>query len=50
MQIGDHIVFIKEGKKIWEGNKEHIMNTNNQDLNSFVFASEIFKRLKKSIG
>ncbi len=47
MQIGDHILFIKEGKKIWEGNKEQIMDTDNKDLNDFVFSSELFKRLKK---
>ena len=50
MQIGDHIIFIKQGKKMWEGNKEEIMNTNNKDLNDFVFSSEIFKRLKKSLS
>ena len=32
------------------GNKEEIMNTNNKDLNKFIFASEIFKRLKKSLS
>ena len=48
MQIGDHIIFIKEGKKIWEGNKEQIMDTDNKDLNDFVFSSELFKRLKKN--
>ena len=50
MQIGDHIIFIKEGKKMWEGGKEQIMNTDNKALNDFVFASEIFKRLKKSLA
>ena len=35
---------------MWEGNKEEIMNTNNKDLNDFVFSSEIFKRLKKSLS
>ena len=48
MQIGDHIIFIKEGKKVWEGNKEQIMDTDNKDLNDFVFSSELFKRLKKN--
>ncbi len=50
MQIGDQIIFIKEGKKMWEGHKEEIMNTNNKYLNDFIFSSEIFKRLKKSIS
>jgi len=50
MQIGDHIVFIKEGRKMWEGNKEQIINADNKDLNDFIFSSEIFKRLKKSLS
>ena len=41
--------YSKEGKKIWEGSKEHNMDTNNKDLNDFIFSSEIFKRLKKSL-
>ena len=49
MQIGDHIIFIKEGKKIWEGSRDQIMNTENKDLNDFIFSSEIFTRLKKSL-
>jgi len=49
MQIGDHILFIKEGEKIWEGNKQQIMNTQNKDLNNFIFSSEIFRRLKQSL-
>ena len=46
MQIGDHIIFIKEGVKKWEGSKNEIMNSDNKDLNKFIFASEVFKRLK----
>ena len=46
MQIGDYIIFIKEGKKLWEGSKDEIMNSTNKDLNKFIFSSEIFRRLK----
>jgi len=47
MQIGDHIIFIKQGEKKWEGSKNEIMNCENKDLNKFIFASEVFKRLKE---
>ena len=47
MQIGDYIIFIKEGKKIWEGSRDEIMNSSNKDLNKFIFSSEIFRRLKE---
>ena len=46
MQIGDHIIFIKQGRKKWEGSRNEIMNSENKDLNKFIFASEIFRRLK----
>ena len=47
MQIGDRIIFIKKGQKKWEGSRNQIMNSDNKDLNKFVFASEIFRRLKE---
>lgn len=48
MQIGDNIAFIYNGVIWWEGNKEELIHSNNKELNNFVFASELFKRLKKS--
>ena len=48
MQIGENIAFIYHGVIWWEGNKEELIHSNNKELNNFVFASELFKRLKKS--
>lgn len=48
MQIGENIAFIYNGVIWWEGNKEELIHSNNKELNNFVFASELFKRLKKS--
>jgi phospholipid/cholesterol/gamma-HCH transport system ATP-binding protein len=47
MNIGEKIIFINNGKKEWEGNKDGIMNSQNKDLNDFVFASDLFKKVKK---
>lgn len=47
MGIGEKIIFIYEGKKTWEGDKEEIFTATEQKLNDFVFASELFKRIKK---
>ena len=47
MNIGEKIVFICEGRKAWEGSKDEIMNSTNEDLNSFVFASDLFKKIKE---
>lgn len=49
MEIGDAITFIYKGKKWWEGNKTEILNTNNKELNDFVYASEFMKTLKENL-
>tara|TARA_B100000427_G_scaffold283836_1_gene256364 strand:+ start:22 stop:771 length:750 start_codon:yes stop_codon:yes gene_type:complete len=48
MQIGDNIAFIYNGKIWWTGDKEELINSKNTELKDFVFASKLFKRLKKS--
>ena len=47
MGIGDHIIFLHEGKKWWEGSNHEITTTNNKELNEFVFASKFMKKLLK---
>lgn len=47
MNIGDEIVFLNEGVLEWTGTKETIMDTDNEILNEFVFASDLFKKIKK---
>lgn len=46
MAIGEKIIYIYEGRKLWEGNKEEILTAREKQLNDFVFASELFKRIK----
>ena len=48
MQIGDNIAFIHNGEIWWEGNKEELIHAENKELHDFVFASKLFKRLKKN--
>lgn len=46
LEIGDHIVFLKEGKMVWEGSKDTVYAAESEDLNNFVFASNLFKKVK----
>ena len=46
MEIGDNIVFLKGGRKEWQGSRHEIMTCDNEALNDFVFASELFKKIK----
>ena len=47
MNIGDNIVFIKEGVKEWQGTKDQVITSNNQALNDFIFASDLFRKVKE---
>ncbi len=46
MEIGERVVFLYEGKLWWEGTRENILSSSNKELNSFVYASELLKKLK----
>jgi len=46
LQIGEKICFINKGKIGWEGTKETILKTDNKELNDFVFATELTRRIK----
>jgi phospholipid/cholesterol/gamma-HCH transport system ATP-binding protein len=48
MEIGEKIIFICEGVKCWEGNKNEILNSDNKNLNDFVFANSLAKQLRDS--
>ncbi|MGZ2370952.1 ABC transporter ATP-binding protein [Ancylomarina sp. YFZ004] len=49
MEIGEKILFINKGVKAWEGSSDEIFDTENQSLNNFVFASNLFKKIKKEL-
>ncbi len=48
LEIGDKIIYLNKGKKWWEGDKQAILETDNQEINDFVYASELFKRIRKA--
>ena len=48
MEIGDKIAFIYKGEKWWEGSNKDILNSDNKELNDFIFAASYLKKLKQS--
>jgi phospholipid/cholesterol/gamma-HCH transport system ATP-binding protein len=46
MEIGDHIVYLFNGKKEWEGNNKEIIFSKSKNLNDFIFASEFLQDAK----
>lgn len=49
MEIGDHIVFINQGKKWWEGDNKEIIKTDNKEVVDFVYASSFMKNLREKM-
>lgn len=48
MENGEKIIFIEEGEKCWEGNKNEILKSDCEMLNEFVFANALARQLKES--
>lgn len=48
MEIGEKIVFLKNGYKEWEGSKHTIFETENEAVTDFVYSSELFKKVRKA--
>jgi phospholipid/cholesterol/gamma-HCH transport system ATP-binding protein len=46
MEIGDTVAFIYKGEKWWTGNRTEIINSDNKELNEFVFAGELMKKVR----
>ena len=47
MEIGEKIVFLKDGLKAWEGSKETIFKTDNEIVTDFVYSSNLFKKVRR---
>lgn len=50
MEIGDTVGFIHKGELVWEGNKNNILTSDHAELNKFVFASNMAKKVKEMMG
>jgi phospholipid/cholesterol/gamma-HCH transport system ATP-binding protein len=46
MEIGQKIIFLENGTKAWEGDKEEIFSTDNKSVSDFVYSSKLFKRVR----
>ena len=47
MEIGEKIVFLKDGYKEWEGSNKTIFKTDNEAVTNFVYSSELFKKVRQ---
>lgn len=46
MGIGEKIMFLYKGSKLWEGTKDNIVNSGVKELDDFVFTNKVMRTLK----
>ncbi len=47
MEIGEKILFLKDGLKAWEGSNKNIFKTDNEVVTDFVYSSNLFKKVRQ---
>ena len=47
IEIGEHIIFLHQGRKLWDGTKEDILNVEVPELKEFIFSSSLVRAAKK---
>jgi len=50
MEIGDKIILLHLGELAWIGNKSEVMDSDNEILQNFIFASPFLQRLRKAFN
>jgi len=48
MEIGEKIVFLKDGVKAWEGTNKEILRTDNKAVTDFVYSSDLLRKARQS--
>lgn len=49
MESGDNILFIHEGKAWWQGTRQELLDSENPQLNAFIFASGLMRKVKEAM-
>jgi phospholipid/cholesterol/gamma-HCH transport system ATP-binding protein len=44
--IGEYIMFLHKGHKLWEGNNQNILDTDVPELQEFLYANQLIRRMK----
>lgn len=47
MEIGEKIIFLRNGIKEWEGTNNEIFRTDNEAITNFVYSSELYKKVRQ---
>ncbi len=47
VEIGDNVIFLHKGKKLWEGDKDSILHSDVKELNEFVFSNKLLRDMRE---
>lgn len=47
LEIGEKIMFLYKGKKLWEGNSDTIVHSSIPELNDFIYANKLLREMEK---
>jgi phospholipid/cholesterol/gamma-HCH transport system ATP-binding protein len=50
METGENIIFVHNGRMWWSGTREELLYSDNEELNAFIFASEVMRVVKRSLA
>jgi len=50
MEIGENICLLHQGTLAWQGNKDQVLQSDNQELHNFIFASPFLQKLVDRVG
>jgi len=48
MEIGDYIIYMYKGQKLWEGDKNEILDATVPELHNFIYANKLVRALKET--
>jgi phospholipid/cholesterol/gamma-HCH transport system ATP-binding protein len=46
MEIGEYVLFMHKGRKLWEGSKKEILTANVKELDEFVYSNKLLKSVR----
>ena len=49
VETGENIIFIHKGQKWWQRTGDELLNNDNKELNEFIFAGGLMRRIKRSL-
>lgn len=49
MEVGDKIIFIHDGRIWWQGDRKEILNSDNKELNEFVYAGSLMVHARDAL-